>query len=144
MATIDELQAIAAQLAQPDGAAGRSIAKMMHETNIGMTRHGIQFLQIDNNTQQLLEVGHGNASHVSDLLTQYPRLRYTGMETSTCMHEKAKRINAPAITAGRAHFIHYDGEHLPKQMHGFDGIFAVNTIYFWPDAAGFLKNWETY
>ena len=62
----EELQAIASQLKHPSGEKGIEMANMMHETNINMTKHSIQNLNISNENR-ILELGHGNAGHVEFL-----------------------------------------------------------------------------
>jgi hypothetical protein len=42
----EELRAIAAQLKHPAGEKGIEMANMMHATNINMTRHSVQNLNV--------------------------------------------------------------------------------------------------
>ncbi|MCH5715331.1 hypothetical protein [Niabella hibiscisoli] len=67
MATQQELEQLAGQLRQPNGAAGIDVANMMNENNIGMTHHSIDKLELGNG-QRVLELGHGNGGHVGYLL----------------------------------------------------------------------------
>mgnify|MGYP007088078183 CR=1 FL=1 len=48
-------QALAAQLRQPSGENGIAVAQLMHETNIGMTQHAINQLNLQKN-QRVLEL----------------------------------------------------------------------------------------
>lgn len=137
MATTEELQAIAAQLAHPNGDAGRNIARMMDETNIGMTTHAFQSLNILTE-HTILEVGHGNAWHLSTLLDQHPHIHYTGLERSSSMYKEAITTNEVAIREGRASFFLYNGNDIPFVNQKFDAIFSVNTVYFWDNASDFL------
>ena len=137
MATTEELRAIAAQLAHPDGDTGRSIARMMDETNIGMTTHAFQSLNMLAE-QAILEVGHGNAGHLAALFEQHPQIHYTGLERSSCMHKEAITTNESVIREGNARFFLYDGNEMPFVDQKFDAIFSVNTVYFWDNAPDFL------
>lgn len=138
MATTEELQILAAQLACPTGDQGYSIGKMMDETNIGMTRHCMQALELHLH-KNVLEIGHGNAGHVSALLAKHPHIRYTGLELSTCMWREAIQNNQKAVDEGAAHFVYYDGHDVPFRVRQFDSIFSVNTLYFWTEPRIFLE-----
>ena len=65
----EELQAIASQLKNPSGEKGIEMGNMMNETNINMTKHSIQNLNISA-ANKILELGHGNAGHVEFLFEQ--------------------------------------------------------------------------
>ncbi|MAX81647.1 MAG: SAM-dependent methyltransferase [Crocinitomicaceae bacterium] len=126
----DELKALAEQLRNPNGKDGIETAETMHETNIRMTHHSIDLLNIkENNT--ILELGHGSCKHLPYLLKQHKNLSYHGLETSELMFSEAKRINGDCIEHQKACFHHYDGIMLPFDHLAFDRVFTVNTIYFW-------------
>lgn len=138
MATQEELKELASQLRQPNGAKGIEIADMMHETNISMTLHSIECLNLNGN-ETIMELGHGNGGHVKQLLEDKPDLIYYGLEISELMHEEAKHINEDFINARQAFFHLYNGSQIPFNDHFFDRIFTVNTLYFWKDPNAFLK-----
>ncbi|MBZ4041681.1 class I SAM-dependent methyltransferase [Flavobacterium hibisci] len=128
----EELQAIASQLKHPTGEKGIEIANMMHETNINMTRHSIQNLNISSGNS-ILELGHGNAGHVEFLFEQAENLKYYGLEMSELMFQEARQINRNFVSQKQAFFSVYDGNIIPFDAASFDKIFTVNTIYFWQD-----------
>ncbi|WP_270087648.1 class I SAM-dependent methyltransferase [Sphingobacterium sp. SYP-B4668] len=132
MASNEELKALASQLKDPKGAKGIEIAEMMDATNIKMTLHAIDYLQIQAN-QHILELGHGNCGHLHNLLARQQGLRYSGLETSELMYTEAQRKNKAYTDAKQAAFFLYDGLHIPFPEHTFDRIFTVNTIYFWSE-----------
>jgi ubiquinone/menaquinone biosynthesis C-methylase UbiE len=133
----EELQAIASQLKKPTGEKGIEMGNMMNETNINMTRHSIQHLNIvSGNT--ILELGHGNAGHVSYLLQQKDNMVYYGLEMSEIMFQEAQQINDKFLSKGQTHFTLYDGNVIPFEDAFFDRIFTVNTIYFWQNPETFL------
>ncbi len=127
-----ELEELARQLRQPEGPKGVEIADMMHATNIGMTRHAIEMLNIAPD-DHVLELGHGNAAHLGDLLSLQPGLKYTGLDIAPLMKEEAERHNPAFVGNQQASFRLYDGRNLPFPDRSFDKIFTVNTIYFWED-----------
>lgn len=134
----EELQAIASQLKHPSGEKGIEMANMMHETNINMTRHSVQNLQLTaGNT--ILELGHGNAGHLEYIVGQAQDLTYYGLEMSALMCQEAKQINAAAVAKKQAHFSLYNGTDIPFEEAFFDKIFTVNTIYFWQEPEKLLS-----
>ncbi|MFW0738443.1 class I SAM-dependent methyltransferase [Flavobacterium sp. T12S277] len=134
----EELQAIASQLKHPSGEKGIEMANMMHETNINMTRHSVQNLQLTaGNT--ILELGHGNAGHLEYIVNQAQDLTYYGLEMSALMCQEAQQINAAALAKKQAHFSLYDGTDIPFEEAFFDKIFTVNTIYFWQEPEKLLS-----
>lgn len=126
----EELQAIASQLKHPTGEKGIEMANMMNETNINMTRHSIQNLNISKENK-ILELGHGNAGHVEFLFEQAENLKYYGLEMSELMYQEARQINRNFVSQKQAFFSLYDGDKIPFEDESFDKIFTVNTIYFW-------------
>ena len=126
----EELQAIASQLKHPTGEKGIEVANMMHETNINMTRHSIQNLNIKDG-DSILELGHGNAGHVELLFEQTNNLKYYGLEMSELMFHEARQINRNFVSQKQASFSVYDGNIIPFRDAFFNKIFTVNTLYFW-------------
>jgi len=126
----EELQAIASQLKHPSGEKGIEMANMMNETNINMTKHSIQNLNISNENR-ILELGHGNAGHAEFLFEQAEKLKYYGLEMSELMFQEARQINRNFVSQKQAFFSIYDGNTIPFEDGSFDKIFTVNTIYFW-------------
>jgi SAM-dependent methyltransferase len=103
---------------------------MMNESNIGMTRHSIDRLNILE-MDHILELGHGNCSHLPYLLKLQDSLKYSGLEMSELMNNEALRINKAYSKTKQALFYLYDGVNIPFLNNSFDKIFTVNTIYFW-------------
>lgn len=126
----EELQAIASQLKHPSGEKGIEMANMMNETNINMTKHSIQNLNISA-ANKILELGHGNAGHVEFLFKQEKDLKYYGLEMSEIMFQEARQTNRNFVSQKQAFFSLYDGNKIPFKDESFDKIFTVNTIYFW-------------
>ena len=131
------LKEIARQLGHPEGENGLLMADMMHETNIGMTRHAIQQLQLQQ-SDIILELGHGNGKHVPEILAQHSSIKYYGLEVSQLMYEKAVSTNSHLYPT-RAFFDLYDGQHIPYKDSFFTKIFTVNTLYFWQSPISMLK-----
>ncbi|WP_353145184.1 class I SAM-dependent methyltransferase [Chryseobacterium sp.] len=132
----DELKILAQHLANPQGEKGIEIGEMMNATNISMTLESVRTLLIEDN-EQILEIGHGNAAHLKNILSLAKGLQYTGVDISETMHNEARRINQEFEK--QAHFVLYGGEKLPFEDQSFDKIFTVNTVYFWKNPVEFLN-----
>src|SRR5690554_5673878 len=139
--TTDELKEIASQLRNPHGENGIETGRLMHETNINMTLHAVDMLNLQNG-DKILELGHGNGGHLEYLLGQRVGLVYHGLDISTLMNDEAKKINKVFIEKKQAYLSLYDGTNVPFPKNHFDKIFSVNTIYFWSDPEFLLM--ETY
>ncbi len=137
MSNHEELKKLAAQLKQPSGAKGIEIGEMMNETNIKMTVHAIDQLNLLTN-DKILELGHGNCGHLHYLFQQNKDLVYYGLEISELMNKEAQRINKDFIVNNQASFYLYNGLNIPFSDYYFDKIFTVNTLYFWKDVQAFL------
>ncbi len=137
MSNTAEWKEIAAQLRQPNGTKGVEVAEMMNQSNIGMIRHAIDRLDLQEG-HRVLELGHGNALHLDYLFRKQQKLTYAGLDIADLMHQEAKRINALAVESRHASFHLYDGRHIPFPENHFDRIFTVNTLYFWDDPQALL------
>lgn len=126
----DDLKELAKQLGNPEGEIGIEVANMMNATNIGMTRHAIESLNLDQN-DVVLELGHGNCGHLSYLMKQAENLKYFGLEMSELMQKEAIKSHQNYIENNSAEFRLYNGTKIPFNDESFDKIFTVNTLYFW-------------
>ncbi|UQB69635.1 class I SAM-dependent methyltransferase [Epilithonimonas zeae] len=134
--TEQELKILAQQLSNPEGETGREVAKMMNETNISMTKESIKALHLKDN-EKILELGHGNAGHLSYLLDFADNIQYTGLEISQTMKSEAENINSKYLSQAEFHL--YDGNKIPFENETFDKVMTVNTIYFWENPVEFFN-----
>ena len=135
---VEDLREIASQLSCPSGNKGKEIGELLHTSNQGMIKESILKLELTDK-KRILELGHGNCSHLPDLLKEGSQLRYFGMEISEVMQKEAQRINASYVERGQALFSLYDGQKIPYVLNFFDNVFSVNTIYFWNNPVALLK-----
>ncbi|MDF2931682.1 MAG: SAM-dependent methyltransferase [Chryseobacterium sp.] len=132
----DQLKILAQNLANPQGEKGIEIGEMMNATNIGMTLESIKMLLLEDN-ENILEIGHGNAGHLKNILKKAKNLKYTGIDISETMHNEAEKLNKDFND--QADFVLYQGEKLPFEDQFFDKIFTVNTVYFWEQPVEYLN-----
>lgn len=132
----EELKILAQHLANPQGEKGIEIGEMMNANNIGMTLESVRTLLIEDH-EHVLEIGHGNAGHVKNILGLATGLKYTGIDISETMHKEARRLNQEFDK--QVDFVLYEGKKLPFENETFDKIFTVNTVYFWESPVEFLN-----
>ncbi len=132
----NELKILALNLANPQGEKGIEIGEMMNATNIGMTLESIKALVIEDH-DSILEIGHGNAGHLQNILNRAKKVKYTGIDISETMNKEARKINAEF--SDQTEFILYEGKKLPFEDKVFDKIFTVNTVYFWENPVDYLN-----
>ncbi|MCW9708519.1 class I SAM-dependent methyltransferase [Fodinibius salsisoli] len=133
-----EIKQLASQLRTPEGSAGIDVGHKMHETNINMTMTAVKALNLSDG-DAILEIGHGNAAHLTRILNQAKNIHYAGLDISQTMQEEAQRINADLVGDGKASFHLYDGQQMPFEDNQFDKIMTTNTIYFWDRPVGLLN-----
>lgn len=127
-----ELEELQSQLSCPKGERGIEVAHIMNESNKGMTLASLNRLHIQRQNS-ILELGHGNGGHLSQLLQMAEDIEYLGLEISLEMKEEAERINRDQSKEHKLEFKLYNGESIPEPDNKFDRIVTVNTVYFWKD-----------
>lgn len=130
--TEEEIKNIAVQLGHPQGKEGIEMGHTLAESNEGMTRNTINTLNLKDD-DVVLELGHGNASHVRDILHKGNNITYHGLEISNVMQDEAERINAAFIKNNQAGFHLYDGINIGFDDAVFTKFMTVNTIYFFEE-----------
>lgn len=128
--TEDDLKNLASQLRNPTGDGGKEVAVLMNEGNIEMIKAAVKSLKLRFG-QTILELGPGNADHLSLVLNEAEYLNYFGLDISETMKTEAERINKKWIDKRSAFFSLYDGLNIPFKDKTFDAIMTVNTLYFW-------------
>ena len=125
----EQLKNLAEQLRCPQGEMGIATGLNMNTGNQAMISETLEILNLPANTD-VLELGPGNAQHLTALLEQYKIRSYHGLEISATMCEQAAALNKH-LNEANIRFSCYDGMHLPFENGSFDCVFTINTIYFW-------------
>ena len=128
--TKQDLGSLANQLSHPRGEAGLKIAEQMNRSNQSMTLASFDTLHLNTN-DRVLEIGHGNAGHLVEVLSENSELSYTGLEISKTMQVEAIYKNLDFIFRDQVNFEHYSGGLFPLEDGSYDKIVTVNCIYFW-------------
>ncbi|MCM5662743.1 class I SAM-dependent methyltransferase [Galbibacter mesophilus] len=132
----NKLKEIEAQLRCPSGSGGVDMGNEMYRSNLGMIAKAIEAVSPEKD-DTILELGHGNARHLSFLFSMQKAVKYFGLDISETMHHEALK-NSKEFNEATS-FKLYDGGELPCKDALFDKIFTVNTIYFWENPLGMLK-----
>ena len=82
-----------------------------------------------------LDSGCGGGANIKTLLKLCPKSKVQGIDYSAVSVEKARKVNARAIAAGRCTVQQASVTELPFEAEQFDVVTAFETVYFWPDLA---------
>lgn len=133
-----DLDNLEKQLGCPEGLDGIEVAVRMSVANKNLIFSTVDVLTLKQE-EKVLELGHGNCSHLFYVLKQANEIHYDGVEISETMHSEAKRINQNFSKESNSNFHLYDGLNLPFESEEFDKIFTVNTLYFWSNPKKLLS-----
>lgn len=126
----EELKELADQLRCPNGEQGILVAENMNSSNASMISETIESIPFSK-VSSILELGHGNCSHLAALLSKKTGISYYGLEISEAMQATAFSLNKSLTETGNIFFGLYNGTDIPFNDNQFDCVFSVNTIYFW-------------
>lgn len=130
---------IASQLGRPSGLFGRFfMADFLDRGNARQIEQAIELLDPQPESF-VLDVGFGGGHGFTMLLARIERGKVHGVELSTAMVSRVKRRFAKAIAAGRLSVVAGNVEALPYPDAMFDCVMTVNTLYFWDDPDGALR-----
>jgi SAM-dependent methyltransferase len=128
----NHLREIANQLRQPTGEKGYEMGEMMAVTNAAMIQDCFQNIAFTNK-RTIVEIGHGNGTHIDNWLQGNSSINYIGMEKSALMYAEAQSKNAKWVNTKRASFHLLDTFQLPIANDSVDAILTINTLYFWEE-----------
>ena len=126
----EEIKAIAANLAHPQGEMGHAVAERMNENNAGVTSLMYDHLNVGPKSR-VLEIGFGNGKLLTQLLGMCARV--DGIDISRDMIDAGKKLQADAIAEGKLTLSYGSSASIPYADDSFDAICTANTLYFWKD-----------
>ena len=131
---------IADQLRKPSGRVGKILtARLLNRANVAMNLLTLQALDLRAD-DQVLEVGFGGGDLISRMATIVGRGgRVVGVDFSPEMVEVGAKRFAALIQSGSVELCCASVEQLPYDSEQFTKACTVNTIYFWPDPVGALR-----
>lgn len=117
---------------KPEGLLGRLMVAGMNSGHAALADWGCQNLE-EKSLSMILDVGCGGGANVKRFLQRCPKAHVTGVDYSAVSVEKAGKLNAAAIQAGRCEVLQSDVSSLTFPEHTFDLVTAFETVYFWPE-----------
>ncbi len=130
-------KAIAAQLRKPEGEMAHDIGLRMNQSNVFINKFTFEALDLSPG-MEIMEIGMGNGHFIPQIF-DIADVRYTGIDYSPEMIEKAKEYNAGLCEQNKVRFLQTAIEDFPVSESLFDRIFTVNTLYFWDQPDKTLK-----
>lgn len=134
---IDRL--IAQQLGKPSGLVGAlAMGPILAYGNRALNAwlHALLPIRADD---RVLDLGCGPGAALGRVARQLPDGLAVGLDYAAPMVRQAQRRNQALIRGGRAGVLQGDAQHLPFRNGAFTVVYAVNVIYFWPDAGQVLR-----
>lgn len=129
-------RAISDQLSRPAGPLGRVVAALMNRGNRDLNARAIDLLDVTRDSR-VLDLGFGGGLTFAPLLARGATV--SGIDRAADMVEAAERGHGEAVAAGRLVLRTGEVENLPLPDAAVDRVLTVNTVYFWPDLAGALR-----
>jgi SAM-dependent methyltransferase len=120
------------QCRRPTGWLGRRVARAMNVSHGGLTRWGLQHLQIEP-AARILDIGCGGGQTVRTLSAMAPSGHVDGVDYAPASLTVARQRNKDLVDAGRVALQRATVSQLPFADASFDLATAVETHYYWPD-----------
>lgn len=121
----------------PQGELGDKLLDWMSINHESLAKWGISHLDVQKN-DVLLDVGCGSGVNVERFLVMSENNVY-GIDCSELAVERSIQLNQKAIDEGRCEIIQASVSNMPFADKSFDIATCFETIYFWPDIVGDLK-----
>lgn len=133
---------LADQLAHPRGLFGRLVmGRFLNVLNFDFNNLILRDLAIEPNSR-VLEVGFGGGALLQSLCDRTPMGFVAGLELSAEMIARSRLLLRSQIDSGRLELRQGSVESMPFDNEQFDRACAVNTIYFWPDLVGAMREFR--
>lgn len=125
---------------RPRGKDGRALLLRMnggrHEE---LALWGLRHLGLTGDETAVLDVGCGGGANLARLMGMCPAAEVVGIDYSPVSVALSREVNAEEIEAGRCRVVEGDVSRLPFGEKTFDVVTGFETIYFWPDVVGCLR-----
>lgn len=123
--------------ASPQGHMGRAMLSFMNRCHAPLTNWGLKLVDIHDGWT-MLDIGCGGGATLKRLYKRSHNSQVYGIDISAESVAKARKVNASLL--GKQVFVTQgSAEKLPYKDEKFDLVTAVETIYFWPNVPGCLR-----
>ena len=123
---------IARQASCPTGLLGRFLARIMAAQTAAANEKALELLAFRPD-DHVLEVGFGHGRTLARAATFVPLGFVAGVDASEDMVRMATYRNRQFIKEGRLEVQRADSARIPYPDACFDRVYAIHTLYFWPD-----------
>jgi len=118
--------------------AGRFMLGLMNLGHNPMAKWGLSHVDLGG-CRSLLDIGCGGGKNLANLLDRAPKAKVCGIDHSPAAVDKSLSFNREAVSAGKIEVKEASVEAIPYDDGSFDGVTAVESIYFWPNIADNFK-----
>jgi ubiquinone/menaquinone biosynthesis C-methylase UbiE len=122
---------IARQASRPSGLVGRVLGAIMFFETRAFNDEVLRRLAIRPG-ERILEIGFGHGRTLERATRMHADATFAGIDHALDMVKTLARRCAPLVKSGRLELRAGDSASLPWRDASFDGVFAVHTLYFWP------------
>jgi len=123
---------IARQASCPTGLLGRFLAWIMAAETAAVNEQALALLACRPD-DHVLEVGFGHGRTLARAAAFVPAGFVAGIDRSEAMVRMARHRNRQGIKEGRVAVQRADSAQIPYPGGCFDRVYAMHTLYFWPD-----------
>ena len=123
---------------EPQGFWGKVTLCSMNVGHRSMAKWGLKHLKV-RTSDQILDIGCGGGRNIMRLLRKTPSGRVFGVDYSALSVKKSRRLNANMVLKERAIIVQGSVSQMPFKTAMFDIVTAFETVYFWPDIVGDMK-----
>lgn len=130
--------ALSEQLCLPHGPLAPVAARFLNRNNRGLIERGLDALEIQHG-HRALDVGFGGGLSLRLMIDRVGDGQVAGIDPSPQMVARARRLYARHVRVGRIDLRTGGADAVPFAGEHFDRILSTQTVYFWDDVMGGLK-----
>ena len=123
---------------KPQGFWGKVTLCSMNVGHRPMAKWGLKHLKVMT-CDQILDIGCGGGRNIERLLRKTPYGRVFGVDYSELSVRQSRRLNANQVLKDRVIIVQGSVSQIPFKTEMFDTVTAFETVYFWPDLVGDMK-----
>ena len=125
---------LARQAGHPTGFVGRLLLGVMARETASFNAEVLDVLAIDG-AERVLELGFGHGRTLAAAAARAPTAQFAGLDVAATSAQAAARRCRALVAAARLDLRVGDASDLPWEAAAFDAVYAVHTLYFWPEPA---------
>jgi len=127
------------QFGRPSGLIGSLVvAPLLNAGNAGLVQAAMEALA-PNPADAVLDIGFGGGASLVAMAEKVPRGHVTGIDYSPDMVAGAERLILKKRLSARVGVQFGDVAELPFRAGTFHRVLTVNSLYYWPDLQGALR-----